>query len=316
LPTDTPTPTSTDTPLPTDAPTSTPTATVIPTNTATFTPTNTPTPKPGSRNLALNKPAAVSSFESFDNSSAQAVDGTLTTYWQTAKAVGNNRPLTEWIIIDLEDMVSINEVTLQWNSNYAISYSIDVSVDVSTWTTVFSTTSGDGGIDNITFVPALARYVRMVSTDWSSTTWRNWLNEFEVYGIGGTPPTPTFTPTTGPTSTPGSGNTTHIGDLDGFKLSAQNTWQAQVWITVHDSNHMFLEGATVTGVWSGGYVGNAECTTDFTGVCVVTCGSMPKSTGSTTLTINGVINGTFTYYPLSNHDSDGDSDGTILTISK
>jgi len=82
--------------------------------------------------------------------------------------------------------------------------------------------------------------------------------------------------------------TSHIGDLVGFTLNNKNTWQVQVWITVHDSNRILFEGATVTGVRSGGFVGNAACKSNFIGVCMVTSGSMAKNTRSTTLTINSV----------------------------
>jgi hypothetical protein len=52
------------------------------------------------------------------------------------------------------------------------------------WTPIFSTTTGDGGIDSISFAPVSARYVRMYGTT-RGTTYGYSLWEFEVYGDSG-----------------------------------------------------------------------------------------------------------------------------------
>jgi hypothetical protein len=43
---------------------------------------------------------------------------------------------------------------------------------------------------------------------------------------------------------------------------------------------------------------------------------IPKNTGSVTLTVTNVALGTFVYQPASNHDPDGDSSGTAITVTK
>jgi hypothetical protein len=60
--------------------------------------------------------------------------------------------------------VRIDEVLLNWETAYGKSYQIQVSNDASTWTNVYSTTTGDGGIDDISFAAVNARYVRMDGT--------------------------------------------------------------------------------------------------------------------------------------------------------
>jgi hypothetical protein len=209
-PTDTPTSTSTDTQ------TVTPTSTVVPTDTETptpsVTPTDTPTPSPTPNigNLALNRPVAVSSSQDADHTGAKAVDGDLTTYWQTARATGRNRPLSEWAFVDLGDLHQLTSIELEWDSQYAISYSLELSVDGNAWVSVFSTTSGDGGLDHVDLATTSARYVRFESTDWVSSTWRVWLREFRVLGPNEPSPTPTATsvaPTATSTSTPTLTNT-------------------------------------------------------------------------------------------------------------
>src|SRR5258706_2813254 len=92
-------------------------------------------------NLALNKPATASSVESGTTLTAdKAVDGSTTTRW------GSVDPATtaHWIYVDLGASTSISRVVLRWEAAYAKAYQVQVSDDASTWTTVFSTTTGDG----------------------------------------------------------------------------------------------------------------------------------------------------------------------------
>jgi hypothetical protein len=122
-------------------------------------------------------------------------------------------------------------------------------------------------------------------------------------------PTPTFTPT------PGSSTTMHVGDLDGVSTNQGNTWTAAVTITVHDANHIAVSGVTVSGSWSGGASGSPVCTTGSNGQCAVSVAGVHKRNGSVTFSVVNLSNG-LTYDSAANHDSDGDSDGTTITVSK
>jgi subtilisin family serine protease len=108
----------------------------------------------------------------------------------------------------------------------------------------------------------------------------------------------------------------HVGDLDRSTTSLKNGWTARVTITVHDSAHASVSGATVSGSWSGGYAGTATCTTGTTGQCSVTTGTMNKNRSSVTFSVTGVSHSTLMYQATSNHDSDGDSNGTAITATK
>jgi len=110
--------------------------------------------------------------------------------------------------------------------------------------------------------------------------------------------------------------TMHVGDLDGTTTDQGRTWSATVTITVHDANHNLVEGATVSGIWSGGYSGTASCTTDSNGQCSVTSGGIPKRNGSTTFMVEGVTHSSLEYDATANHDPDGDSGGTSITVYK
>lgn len=202
------TPTRTNTPV---GPTNTPTNTSVgPTNTPTNTsvaPTNTPTNTsvPGG-NLALNKPVTASSVEAGTSFTANlAVDGNTGTRWSSAASD------PQWIRVDLGSTSTISRVVLRWEAAYGKSYQIQTSNDDVNWTNIFSTTTGDGGVDDLTGLSGSGRYVRMFGTV-RATVWGYSLWELEVYGTGGPTNTPGPSPTptntvVGPTNTPTRTNT-------------------------------------------------------------------------------------------------------------
>jgi hypothetical protein len=302
------------------APTPTATATHTqepPTSTPTFTtepPTATPTATAETwTNLALNKPVSVSS--TLD--SAHSGSGTS---WQTKRRSKLN---TEWIQVDLGGMYNLSQVILRWDAKFATGYNIQVSADNQTWTTLFSTSSADGGIDSISFNTVQARYVKMVSNAWIDASQRCWLLEFEVMGSGGSPsptntPAPTATPTASPTptATQVSAGSAHIGDLDGSSTPNANRWNATVLITVHSIDEAPVANATVSGSWSGGVSGSGTCTTDSLGQCSLSMMSIRGNLSSVTFTVNTVSHSSLVYDSALNHDSDGDSNGSVITIAK
>jgi subtilisin family serine protease len=105
--------------------------------------------------------------------------------------------------------------------------------------------------------------------------------------------------------------TTHIGDLDASSVNNGSTWTAQVTITVHNG-----AGATVHGSWSNGASGLASCAVNGSGQCMVSAGGIPKRTGTVTFSITDIIGGSTDYDASDNHDPDGDSNGTSITVSK
>lgn len=278
-------------------------------------PTPTLTPDPNV-NLALDRPVTVSSFRDDAHTGDKAVDGSLDTLWQTAKAVGKKVLPSEWIVVDLGSSMSIGAVSLEWDANYAIGYTIETSQDGSVWSTVFSTASGDGGNDSFTFEPVEARYVKLNSTVWTSSSLRNWLREFAVYASSG--PTPTATPTPDnpptPTATPEGGNSVHVGDLDASSSPDGKRWDAAVMIIAHDTNEALAAGATVSGTWGGGTSGTGSCVTDSNGGCSIAKTNLKSDLSSVTFTVDSVSHVSMVYEALLNHDPDGDSDGTSISV--
>jgi uncharacterized protein YjiK len=107
----------------------------------------------------------------------------------------------------------------------------------------------------------------------------------------------------------------HVGDLDGSaRLRGKSgKWEASVTVTVHDQNHNPVVGALVSGAWSGDTTGTVSGVTDGNGHVTLSTGNLDS--GSTvTLSVAGVSFADFNYDAASNHDPDGDSDGTAITV--
>jgi mannan endo-1,4-beta-mannosidase len=72
-------------------------------------------------------------------------------------------------------------VRLNWEAAYGRSYQVQVSANASSWTTIYSTTTGDGGIDDLTGLSGTGRYIRMYGTQ-RGTPYGYSLWELEVFG--------------------------------------------------------------------------------------------------------------------------------------
>lgn len=107
----------------------------------------------------------------------------------------------------------------------------------------------------------------------------------------------------------------HVGNLDGVATSNGNNWTATVVITVHDSRHNLVSGASVRGLWNGA---NPEvgCVTGPAGTCNVVLSNLPNATkmvsfGVTAMTLSGYV-----YRSALNHDPDGSSNGFSVTVKR
>jgi subtilisin family serine protease len=272
-------------------------------------PTPTPTPDP-TINLALNQVVSVSSTQDSSYAGGMAVDGSIDTFWKTARAKGKNKLPSEWITVDLGSSVSIGKVILEWNANFATDYSIQISEDNSNWTIAAVESNGSGGSDTLTFTSTSARYVKMESTAWSSGSLRVWLNEFQVFAGDGSDPQPTPTPT----PPPGGGTTIHIGDLDGLGSPKRKNWNATITILVHEGDENPLSEVTVSGTWSDGAFGSGSCVTDANGLCTISKNNLKSGVNSVTFTLDSLAHSSFQYQPGDNHDPDGN--GTSIVVLK
>ncbi|MFT7559089.1 MAG: beta-glucanase (GH16 family)/PKD repeat protein [Flavobacteriales bacterium] len=127
----------------------------------------------GDVNKALNKDANASSTESSGMVAINAFDGDDNSRWSSAFSD------SEWIAIDLGDNSGFNRVVLNWEGAYGKAYEIQTSTDRQTWTTLFTESNGDGGLDDLS-ISSNARYVRMQGVE-RGTPWGYSLWEFSVY---------------------------------------------------------------------------------------------------------------------------------------
>ncbi|HEY0261070.1 MAG TPA: discoidin domain-containing protein [Lacisediminihabitans sp.] len=147
-------------------------------------------------NAAQGKAATASSTENAGTPAASAVDGNAGTRWSSAASD------PQWLQVDLGSSQTICGVTLTWEAAYGKSFQIQTSPDGTNWTPIYTTTTGTGGVQNLT-VSGTGRYVRMYGTV-RGTGYGYSLWEFGVFtsgsGGGSTGPTiPTSdTPDFGP----------------------------------------------------------------------------------------------------------------------
>jgi acyl-homoserine lactone acylase PvdQ len=126
-------------------------------------------------NLAYGRSASASSTQFLtSNTPGKAVDGDDSTRW------GSSWSDNQQITVDLGAATTVGRAILHWESAYGKGYRIQVSTDGSTWTTVFTTSTGDGGTDVVSFPATSARYVRMQGVT-RGTSYGYSLYEFEVY---------------------------------------------------------------------------------------------------------------------------------------
>jgi hypothetical protein len=105
-----------------------------------------------------------------------------------------------------------------------------------------------------------------------------------------------------------------VGDLDGSTVSQGNRWHATVSITIHNNSEAPVAGATVNGSWSNGSSGSSSCVTNASGQCTVTKNNLRSNTPSVMFTVTNVTAAGNTYNASANHDPDGDSNGTSITV--
>jgi beta-glucanase (GH16 family) len=128
----------------------------------------------GGPDIAQGKPTTASSVENSSYPPSNATDGNTGTRWSSAFSD------PQWLQVDLGQTYSITGVTLNWEAAYARAFQIQTSTDGSNWATVYSTTSGTGGVQNLA-VSGTGRYIRVYGTQ-RATPYGYSLWEFAVSG--------------------------------------------------------------------------------------------------------------------------------------
>jgi hypothetical protein len=128
--------------------------------------------------ISQGKPTTASSTENAGTPASAAVDGNTGTRWSSAFSD------PQWIQVDLGATANVTQVVLNWEAAFARSFQIQTApAATGPFTTIFSTTTGAGGIQTIP-VTGSGRFVRMNGTV-RATQFGYSLWEFQVFGTFG-----------------------------------------------------------------------------------------------------------------------------------
>jgi exo-beta-1,3-glucanase (GH17 family) len=134
-------------------------------------------PTPPGTNIARGATTTASSYQAVGDGApylpSLATDGNTATRW------ASDWSDPQWLQVDLGRSTTFNHVQLVWEAAYGKAYEIQVSDNGSDWHPVYSTVSGDGGVDDIQ-VAGTGRYVRMAGGQ-RGTGWGYSVYEFGVY---------------------------------------------------------------------------------------------------------------------------------------
>jgi hypothetical protein len=163
--------------------------------------------------------AISSSNETAQYTADKAIDGNVTTRWSSSFTD------PQWLYLDLGVRRKLDRVVLNWEAAASLDYDIQVADDsAGPWTTVYNTTAGNGGIDDLAGLNAVGRHVRMYSRR-RATPWGNSLFELAAYGD----PNPNCSSTPTPTCTDGIKNGSETGiDCGGSCPACPSTCVEQV----------------------------------------------------------------------------------------
>ncbi len=131
----------------------------------------------GGTDIAQGKTTTASSTENAGTPATAATDGDSGTRWSSAFSD------PQWLQVDLGQTYNINHVALNWEAAYGRAYQLQTSNDGTNWTTIYSTTTGDGGLDDLA-VTGSGRYIRMYGTT-RGTAYGYSLYDFSVNGTAG-----------------------------------------------------------------------------------------------------------------------------------
>ena len=85
------------------------------------------------------------------------------------------------IQLDLGSLCTVSRVLLTWETAYAKDYKLEISTDGTTWKSLRTVTDSDGGVDDLTDLSGLGRYLRLTGTR-RATAYGYSLYEIETFG--------------------------------------------------------------------------------------------------------------------------------------
>ena len=132
--------------------------------------------EPDAFNRSLVAVSYNASSTEYQYSVSEAFDSNPDTYWMS------DGHATEWISIDLGRELYLNHIRINWADVYASSYRIEVLDAENTLNIFHTTTSGDGGLDDIARSEIKGKLIRLLCFKSSSTELGYKVKELEIYG--------------------------------------------------------------------------------------------------------------------------------------
>ncbi|RPI04395.1 MAG: T9SS C-terminal target domain-containing protein [Ignavibacteriae bacterium] len=119
----------------------------------------------------------VKSFSSIRNYPPESViDGDTSTAWMSSSLVAG-----QWIYVDMGKSRPIDRVVLKWGARYATAYIIQSISSTGSVKSLFTTSAGDGGIDDVRGLNGTGRVVRIMCNERNLIDSGYTLKEFEIY---------------------------------------------------------------------------------------------------------------------------------------
>jgi PKD repeat protein len=186
------------------------------------------------------------------------------------------------------------QINLAWNDNATdeTGYKIERSLNNSTWTQIATVGANAKTYSNTGLSTSVQYFYRVRATN----------------AVGDSSYSNTASATT--VAQP----TIHVGNLSATSRLSGSVWSATVTITVHNANESPMQSVAVSGAFSNG--SNITCTTGRTGQCQVVLSNISRNTASMTYTVKSLTLPSYLYKTTDNHDPDGSSNGTTITVRR
>jgi len=130
--------------------------------------------------LSYGQISAWASSENGGNKAANAIDGSLTTRWESIH--GSDE---QWLAVDLGKELYVYTVNVNWEAAYGTAYKIQISDDktFTTFTEIASVTNSNGKLDTVlTNNTVKGRYVRLQGVKRAMTLYGYSIYDFKVLG--------------------------------------------------------------------------------------------------------------------------------------
>ncbi|MGL1901584.1 MAG: discoidin domain-containing protein [Fibrobacterales bacterium] len=182
------------------------------------------------QDIAQGKTYSSSPLENSTYAAAKAFDGDNSS--EPSRWASEHSADPQWIMVDLESIFQISDITIYWEDAYAVDYRVEVSLDNITWIVIDDLINQNGGQDAFT-LSEYAQYVRVYCTKrytFPFGTFGYSIYTLEVQGIAAT--TTILTATAGGTVTPTNDIILAQGANSGITATPQLGYTFKQWNTI------------------------------------------------------------------------------------